>query len=854
MKKLLLLTLCALMGFTAKAQVEEAPLISLTIEVDKENVENNSRNLVFAAAEAGHKLQIDWGNGTLVETEEITVDDGWGTTTTVTGTVCGEGNVKIYGSGIVIFGCDSHVKAEDTFYPHVTALNVTNATELKELTCNTNSLTTLDVSKNTALTKLSCYNNPISELDLKNNTELTSLDAKNMLLTAIDLSANTKLGTLYLNQNAGITAINLEANTELKNLYLIDCSLTTLDVSKNTLLGALSVNNNKLTALDVTACEGLKTFFCMGNQISDLKMSKVSSTLNVSKNNLTLATLPALPEGMKVARYTYAPQNDMEIPATLTAGEVLDLSAQTNLLGVLAEAQATTFTWIAKGDTLKAGIDYTEENGKFTFLTEQDSVYCVMTSAAFPKFTGSNQFKTTATAVKAIPAIAISLTIEVDKENAENNSRNLVFAAAEAGHKLYIDWGNGTLVETEEIGVDDGWTTTTVTGTVCGEGQVKIYGSGIVVFEASSHIKAEDTFYPHVTAIDVTNATELTSLNVYTNSLTTLDVSKNTKLAKLSCYNNPISELDLKNNTELTSLDAKNMLLTAIDLSANTKLGTLYLNQNAGITAINLETNTELKNLYLIDCSLTTLDVSKNTLLGALSVNNNKLTALDVTACEGLKTLFAMGNQISDLKMGKVSSTLNVSKNNLTLATLPALPEGMKVARYTYAPQNDMEIPATLTAGEVLDLSAQTNLLGVLAEAQATTFTWIAKSDTLKAGTDYTEENGKFTFLTEQDSVYCVMTSEAFPKFTGSSAFKTTPMTISVPVGIQEMNADAVKVYATEGQIVVNGLTEATAVKVFTTNGQLVAAITATGNCTFSVKNGFYIVVAGTTTQKVNVQ
>lgn len=87
MKKYLLSILFAMFGIVTYAQTE--PAITLTVEID-----GNARNLVFAMTETGHKLQIDWGDGKLVETEEIAVADEYGATTTVTGSPPGKVSSK----------------------------------------------------------------------------------------------------------------------------------------------------------------------------------------------------------------------------------------------------------------------------------------------------------------------------------------------------------------------------------------------------------------------------------------------------------------------------------------------------------------------------------------------------------------------------------------------------------------------------------------------------------------------------------------------------------------------------------------------------------------------------------------
>ena len=150
-----------------------------------------------------------------------------------------------------------------------------------------------------------------------------------------------------------------------------------------------------------------------------------------------------------------------------------------------------------------------------------------MTTAAFPAFEGDKAFKTTAIAIAegtTVDTPAITLTVTPD-----GNTRNLVFAMTEAGHTLQIDWGDGNLVETEEIAqLDEYGTNTTATGVPAGEGIIKVYGEGIAYFDCSP---AQNE--AKVTAIDVTGAKDLQELNVYSNALSTLDLSQNAALKKL---------------------------------------------------------------------------------------------------------------------------------------------------------------------------------------------------------------------------------------------------------------------------------------------------------------------------------
>lgn len=384
MKKYLLSFVFILFCLSINAQT--TPSIEFTAGVD-----GNERNLYIAANKTGVKLQIDWGDGNLVETEEIALADEYGSTTTITGVPTGTGVIKIYGEGIASLDCSSRVDGAQ-----VTSIDVSNAPDLTDLSVYTNALTKLDVSKNVNLTKLNCYNNPITALDLSANTKLTSLNAQNMKLTKIDLSQNTALTTIYLSNN-NLTNIDLSKNTELKSLYLLNAGLTSIDLSNNDKLTYASLNGNQLTTLDVTGCDALESLFCMSNQLTSLYADNVTKSVNCSKNNFTLATLPALP----CKTYTYAPQNAMPVAESIAVGEALDLSAQNNITGLAGEPQATTYTWYTQnGEVLDPATYYTEADGVFTFIAAPaQPVYCVMESNAFPKFSGSNTFKTTETTI-----------------------------------------------------------------------------------------------------------------------------------------------------------------------------------------------------------------------------------------------------------------------------------------------------------------------------------------------------------------------------------------------------------------------------------------------------------------------
>ncbi|MBN2916699.1 MAG: leucine-rich repeat domain-containing protein [Prevotella sp.] len=427
---------------------------------------------------------------------------------------------------------------------------------------------------------------------------------------------------------------------------------------------------------------------------------------------------------------------------------------------------------------------------------------------------------------------AIELQAEVD-----GNTRTFTIGLATEG-KVQIDWGgNGEKVTSEVIPAYDGWNQVDVSGTVSGEGKVKIYGDNIVYFECSSRVDGAQ-----VLSLDVTKATALKDLSAYTNKLTTIDLTKNTELEKLTINNNQLTSIDISKCTKLATMDISNNLLTTIDITKNQALQTLKISQNKFTGELDLSTNPTIKLVYALGMELNSVKIGNNTASKPLfSLNNNKLTSIDASGIQdaGNATLNLMGNQLTEIKLPSAKmKTLNISKNNFTLATLPA-PDATTAARgFSYAPQNDYVIAESYKVGDVLDLSSQTS-------ATLNTQFAVYKSDktALTEGTDYTVADGKITFLTAQDAVYVTMTSTAYPKFTGTSIYKTTVTKVEGSTGINTVTAQGVKVSTAGNEISISGLSQGDAVTVANLGGAVVANFHAnSANAHVQAAKGLYIV------------
>lgn len=426
---------------------------------------------------------------------------------------------------------------------------------------------------------------------------------------------------------------------------------------------------------------------------------------------------------------------------------------------------------------------------------------------------------------------AIELQAEVD-----GNTRTLTIGLGVEG-TVQIDWGNGEKVTSEVIPAYDGWNQVNVSGTVSGDGKVKIYGDNIVYFECSSRVDGAQ-----VLSLDVTKATTLKDLTANTNKLASIDLTKNTELEKLTINNNQLTSIDISKCTKLTTLDITNNLLAAIDITKNQALLTLRIGQNKLAGELDLSTNPTIKSVYALGMELNSVKIGNNTASKPLfSLNNNKLTSIDASGIQdaGNATLNLVGNQLTEIKLPSAKmNTLNISKNNFTLATLPAPDATTATKKFTYAPQNDYAIAESYKVGDVLDLSSQTS-------ATLNTQFAVYKSDktALTKGTDYTVADGKITFLTAQEAVYVTMNSALYSKFTGTSIYKTTVTKVEGSTGINAVTAQGVKVSTAGNEISISGLSQGDAVTVANLGGAVVANFHAnSANAHVQAAKGLYIV------------
>lgn len=674
------------------------PLPAPAITMTTANEIGSNFSFDIAANTENKTIRVDWGNGA---TTEHTIGSNW---TSISGTIAGS-NIQIYGLSI------SALMANNC---NLTSLDVTKCPSIKTLWCAINSLTDLDVTNNIFLEELYCGTNSIVSLDVSKNHTLQVLQCSYNLIDNLYLTNNRNLYNLRCDNNK-LTVIDLSKNVELKYFDCYSNNIETIDITNNIKLEEFNCSNNQLLTIDLSKNTALTKLYCTNNKLTSLDFSNNLSLIEIycAENKLSYSSLPLKLPSWTI--YAYTPQAKLTLPKTeYVLNEEIDLNSQ-----LTAGDNTTVYTWKTVGGvTLVKDADYTESNGKFTFLKQPgDYFYCEMTNTTFPDLTLTTE---NISIPQTEPAITMTTSIPVVSTFSFEIATNV------NNYNIQVDWGDGSL-SSYLINY-----TTEITGTLKSN-IIKVYGLGIYNLNIINK---------GITSLDITNCSTLNTIYCGNNQIITLDVTQNTALTALYCNNNQLASLDISKNTALAYLDCRSNKLVTLDVSNNTMLGTLLCTTN-DISVLNLSNNTALSNFYCGDNKLTSIDISNNTKLRYFECYANKLSALDLS--KNTELVF-----------------LNLTDNKFTFASLPVPIASWNP--YHYTPQAKFPLPkAEYALNEEIDLSSQ-----LTAGVNTTVYTWkTAGGVTLVKDVDYAESNGKFSFLkTYSDSVYCEMTNATFPDLT----------------------------------------------------------------------------------------
>ncbi|MEG2156845.1 MAG: hypothetical protein RRY07_03560 [Bacteroidaceae bacterium] len=226
----------------------------------------------------GSGVSVDWGNGAVKAT-----------TDTIVGTVAAQ-SVVITGSKYWYWLDCSENK--------ITEIDLVQAQALTNLYCQNNELTNLRLLDNPNLEVLNCSNNLLSALPLSSSLNMIYLNCSNNQLVRLTLTKATKMETCICANNQISTLTNLANCTDLKTLWCQGNQLTELRLGLMP-LASLMCYDNKIKNIIVTnekTFSGIETLICDNNKIPELDLSNCDELVNLScdNNGLTDITLPKI--------------------------------------------------------------------------------------------------------------------------------------------------------------------------------------------------------------------------------------------------------------------------------------------------------------------------------------------------------------------------------------------------------------------------------------------------------------------------------------------------------------------------------------------------------------------------------
>ena len=149
-------------------------------------------------------------------------------------------------------------------------VDVSKNTNLEGLYVYSDAISSINLSNNTKLTSVS-VNAPIQSIDISNLSQLKELSVYSHKLKSLDTGKNKKLYYLRVESNL-IESLNLDNNSELHDLTIRSKSLKKLSMN-NVKLSYLNLTGIQVESLDLSKHTGLSKIFCLDTSIKELKIN-----------------------------------------------------------------------------------------------------------------------------------------------------------------------------------------------------------------------------------------------------------------------------------------------------------------------------------------------------------------------------------------------------------------------------------------------------------------------------------------------------------------------------------------------------------------------------------------------------
>ena len=439
-------------------------------------------------------------------------------------------------------------------------------------------------------------NNPLFDNSNFANQEIVNVTGKIADLTGIDAFINL----INLQAAYGVlTSVDLTQNTKLEELFLNDNQLTQVDISILPNLKRFGIMRNPITGtVDVSHNAALEEIFVHNTGISEIDLSANTNLWNlfIQGNNITSLDL------------SNNPLTRLYVSDNLLL-EHLDLRNDNNVNLSFIRIQNTPNLNCINADAIisqamiDSGKSFSTDCGDFVDIPDPNFEQALIDSGIDSDGLVDG---------KILRSDAEAVT--------ELNVTNPKFASDQR-------YANQEIVNVNEKIQD-------LTGLEAFVNITKLsaWANALTQIDVSQNTQLTtlELVNNQIASIDVSNNPDLEILWLETNNLSQIDVTNNPNLLNIALGYNNLTEIDVTQNTKLWALTIEGNDLTTVDVSQNTVIAQIWVAENPNLTQMDFSRNTEMYGLGIYNTAIRTLDLSNNPITRLYIGNNPLLEHLDL--------------------------------------------------------------------------------------------------------------------------------------------------------------------------------------------------------------------------------
>ncbi|MCM1222465.1 MAG: leucine-rich repeat domain-containing protein [Lachnospiraceae bacterium] len=505
-------------------------------------------------------------------------------------------------------------------------LNVSGCTGLQTLKCSTGHLVDLNTSGCVGLQTLNCSNNKLTDLDIDECINLETLDCKNNRLSNLDISKCSNLKTLDCSNN-GHASLQLSH----PSLKVLKCTVENdLDVRQCPMLEELYCSSTAVKRLNVSGNTALKILEFRSDSLASLNVNHLAQL-----EKLFIASS----KNMRLEAVDCTKLKDISFPSI--DFHFFNASGCTSLNSINESgSKVSVDTLILRGCTSLRELNV---SGNITLLDLSDCPDLYWWKGSESKYLPSHV--DTLKIQEGGPG-SVNLKFRVNNLDLQNNKDiqdlrcsgwSVKFLNVNGCTNLETLRCSGTLLKSVEV-QDCPKIKYLDCSRLGGLDSIDISGCSLLEKFFCEHTNLND--------LDLSQCTNLEELSCGNTNIEVLDLSACHSLKKLSCSNTGIKNLDLKNCLELRDLSCENTNLTRLDVSPCSLLESLRLRNNSGLSFLNASGCEALSSLnqYGQDNSYPiladTLILNGCTSLEEFNLTGNDMKYMDISGCTALRSFY----------------------------------------------------------------------------------------------------------------------------------------------------------------------------------------------------------------------